>query len=189
MRTYRATWGTITVAAAVLSAGAGIIEVGPSSVIAAGLLVAMMGATLGLAWTETDHRWRLVAQWGLWAGVGGVLLVGLPLVLGPWSLPALVALAGGCPPVVERSLVLYRDRHPVGGPAQHLERVDDRALERRWHQTSQQLQHPSTTPTETLRLVQERARLLDEIERRDPAEFAAALVRAGWRGADSSADL
>jgi hypothetical protein len=57
----------------------------------------------------------------------------------------------------------------------------DRDLARRWCVTTHAVRSRPASMQALLTLVEERALLLDELERRDPKAFGALLVRAGWR--------
>ena len=188
MGIYRASWGTLVVLATLLALYAGGPEVGWDALILACAMTALTGATFALAWAEPRRLRRTVCAAAFWSTLGAVLAVGLPQVFGAWALVPLLGLGATAPPVVRRARDLRRRTWGVW-PTDHPERLADRDLQERWRRTGQELRSPTTRPTAALRLVQERELLLDEIERRDPAGFAATLVRAGWRGADSAADL
>lgn len=188
MGTYRALWGTVVVLTTMLALGVGGPEVGWDGLVFACVMTAMTGASFALALAEPPGQWRIVRVTALWSTVGAILVVGLPQVFGAWVLLVLLVLGGTAPPVVRRARELGRRTWGVW-PTDRPDRLTDRDLEQRWSQTAEDLRSPTTRPVAALRLVQERELLLDEIERRDPAGFAMALVRAGWRGADSSADL
>lgn len=71
---------------------------------------------------------------------------------------------------------LLRDAEPE--PVAVDERqLSERDLVRRWVRTSAQLRHPGTTSEAALDLVEARARIIDELERRDPQGYAAHLPR------------
>jgi hypothetical protein len=143
--------------------------------------MAVTGAVVSFAWVqEPQRRWRAMGDLALWFGVGAVLMLGLPAAFGPWALFVLIAIGAGCPPLLDLMLRELRQRRPVEstGTVHRLEAGD---LERRWVRTSRELRERRGDLDAVLALVQERERLLDEIERRDPAGFDAVLVRAGWR--------
>ncbi len=64
-----------------------------------------------------------------------------------------------------------RRRRPTP-PAAGLRDLSDRDLELRWQVSTVRLRHPGTAPPVRLRLVAERAALLDEMERRWPERIA-----------------
>lgn len=181
MRIHRALWGSVLVVVASASVLGAVGRLGVPSVAGVAAAFAGIGLLFGLAWGVDGRRGWLAARCGPWFAVGGLLLLGLPTVLGAWALLVLPLLAGSAPPLVRHAVRDLAGRRP--------DRRSGRDLERRWHRTSDELARAGTSPGAALRLVQERALLLDELERRDPEEFAARLVRAGWRAADSGADL
>jgi hypothetical protein len=187
MRAYRAIWGTSMVLATVVALFS-YERLGLWNVVGASAMLAGLGAMFGLAWAAVEQRWRLIGRCTLWFAVSGLLLVGLPTVIGGWALLALPALGAGAPPLAQRALGLVNDRRPVRATSSP-HRLTDADLRRRWRRTSEELHRPGTTAAAALRLVQERELLLDEIERRDPAAFETQLVQAGWHSAHPAVDL
>jgi len=70
------------------------------------------------------------------------------------------------------------DARPSRGPSGSPDAMSSRDLRRRWDLTTAEVLHPTTTPSRRLVLVEERRRLLDELQLRDPAHFDAWLVTA-----------
>jgi hypothetical protein len=181
MRAYRSVWRGIVATLAVLALVVGGASIGWIAVIGTAAGMAVTGAVVSFAWVEDPkRRWRSMGDLALWFGVGAVLMLGLPTAFGPWALFVLLAIGAGCPPLLDLMIRELRQRRPVdSGGTVH--RLDGGDLERRWVRTSRELRERRGDVDATLALVQERERLLDEIERRDPAGFDAVLVRAGWR--------
>jgi hypothetical protein len=109
----------------------------------------------GLAMVAAD---ALVATWG---GIG--MLVGLALV---GTSPVVLRLA--------RRLRLQSSRRTSGPP----ESLSTRELLHRWEWTTAEVLRPRTPVARRLVLVEERRRLLDELQDRDPEHFDAWLVSA-----------
>lgn len=106
-------------------------------------------------------------------GVCGMLLVGLPTMLGMWSIPVMVSLGVASPSIMGRVVGAMRPPRPADLTSR-LHRASRRDLERRWMRTSD-LVAGRRLPAERLcRIADERAALLDELEHRDPEAFA------GW---------
>ncbi|GAA1148350.1 hypothetical protein GCM10009606_28820 [Nocardioides aquiterrae] len=174
-------WRGVVVALAALALVVGGISIGWIAVLGTAAGMAVTGAVVSFAWVqEPRRRWRAMSDLALWFGIGAVLMLGLPVAFGPWALFLLIAIGVTCPPLLDLAVRELRQRRPVAstGTVHRLEAGD---LERRWVRTSRELRDRRGDVQAVLALVQERERLLDEIERRDPAAFDAVLVRAGWR--------
>ena len=165
----------------------GAASLGWAAMAAVVAAMCVMGATAGLAWVEDQQSWRRIATVAAWFGIGAVLVLGLPPILGPWSLSALAGVPALCPPLVGWMLVHARRSRPVCTERQ-ARSLSGRDLDRRWLQSSEELRRAAGDTRVALTLVEERAMLLDEIERRDPVGFEALLVRAGWRDPDDRTD-
>ncbi|WP_395659612.1 hypothetical protein [Nocardioides sp.] len=202
MRAYRICW---TVAVALLAAAAAFGAAtdatpgaGWRALAVTAACSAVLGGMVGVVWAEEAGR-RMVLRCSAWAVVGGLLVVGLPALLGAWSLVVLTVVVLTAPPLVAavRDLLHARGERwepsepagrsgPLGSSDPEAEAttsptavslMTDRELERRWHLTSARLRHPGTPPEAAMVLVAERVHLLDEIERRNPEHFAAILDR------------
>ena len=185
MRTYRRLWCLVTTLAAVVSLVAAGLDLGWPPILGSTAALTALGALMGFSLVDdTSQRWRSTRLCGFWSGVFGALLLGSPSVIGAWSLLLIGALGLVCPPALTWVARQYRTWRPVP-PASHPEALSDRELARRWRCTTDELRRRTVTTDATLALVQERSRLLDEMERRDPGEFEAGLVRAGWRSTGS----
>ena len=181
MKAYRTVWQATVMVLTIVALTAGAADLGWPSMLAAVGAITVLGAASGLAWVEdTDHRWRLVGRLALWFGVGAVLFLGLPAVMGVWTLLVVAGLGGLCPQLLGWVAGQRRPSRPAR-TSEQTRQLSSRDLERRWLRTTQELRLRKPEPADVLALVQERERLLDEIERRDPAGFDALLVRAGWR--------
>ncbi len=79
-----------------------------------------------------------------------------------------------------RSLRALRQggRTRASDPREDLSELD---LVRMWRRTSDELRAEASSSEEVLRLVRERALLLDELEERDPGLVRSLLVRGGWQ--------
>ena len=188
MRTYFWVWGaiaSITSAVAFIASG---FDVGWPALAATAIAVSMLGSLMGLIWSGGGpSRWRNAILYGLQFGLSGVLLVGLPALIGSWSFLVVLLFWSTSPPLAAFVVRRIRQRLPSdsGDRARHM---SDRDLVRRWRRTAAELRHPSTSPAMAVKLVQERALLLDEVERRDTDSFADSLVRAGWHSSNSVVD-
>lgn len=180
MRAYRSIWCTTVLLLAAVAGLAGVRVVGAAATLGTSLAFAGLGALFGFSWIEEPaRRPRAMTECALWFGVSGLLVIGLPPVVGSWSLPVLILVGVSCPVLVQLALATYRRAHPVvvaDDPA----RLTDRDLARRWRSSTTEIGGCSD-PDTVARLVEERSGLLDELERRDPERFADWLVRSGWR--------
>lgn len=181
MRTYGGVWRTMASILALGALVAGGLDLGWPAMIGSVAVLSVLGGLLGLAWADRPgDRWRAMLRNAAWFGGAGVLLVGLPSLVGAWSFLVVALGAVTAPPLVGLVVRRVRDRLPVNAP-DRAERLSEQDLVRRWQRTTAQLRHPATSPATALKLVQEREILLDDLERRDPDAFAHLLVRAGWR--------
>ncbi|GAW50899.1 MULTISPECIES: hypothetical protein [unclassified Nocardioides] len=178
MRTYRAAWTWTLALLVTVSAVAGWVGVGAAPLLGAVVTLTCLGVVFGLTWTEPmEHRLRLSLTCGGWFAVVAVLIVGLPALLDVWALLVLVAVGAGTPVLVEAALSTVPSRRPVR-PVDRAECLSDRDLARRWRTSQDEIRRRGCPPATVLRLVQERAQLLDEIQRRDPGGFDAWARRA-----------
>ena len=187
MRAYRSVWRVTVACLATVALVVGGSSIGWVAVLGTAAGMAVTGAVVSFAWVQDPaRRWRSMTDLATWFGVGAVLMLGLPVLLGPWALFVLLAIGALCPPLVAIMAQELRQRRPADPPEtpETIQRLDVLDLERRWVRTSRDLREMRERrddPGAVLALIQERERLLDEIERRDPAGFDAVLVRAGWR--------
>lgn len=178
MTTYRRAWSLVAPIALALGVLAGSRRADWGPTIAAIGIVGPMGALLRYSLVPGVRLWsRPVLRWGL-NGIWATLLVcTLSAVVGPWALTIVPLWLCSSPEVVSAVLRGYRRKRPL--PAD-LRSWDVEELGRRWRTSADDLTSPRTDVGRRLVLVQERSRLLDEIERRDPRRFEAELARAGW---------
>ena len=97
MRAYTIGW---TLAVALLSAGAGAAVLAASgwqTLAVTGACAVVLGVMVGVVWAEEAGR-RMVVRCAAWSLVAALLVVGLPVLLGLWSLAALTALVATAPP-------------------------------------------------------------------------------------------
>lgn len=176
MKTYRVAWAWTVALLGSVSAVAGGLDIGWAALAGATLTLAFLGVAFGLTWTDPlQHRLRLSLRCAGWFAVAGVLFVGLPSLLGAWALLVLLALLAGAPIAVAPTAGFLRRRR---WSAEHLEGMPDRELTRRWRASQEAIRRAGRPSSLTLRLVQERALLLDEMERRDPVGFETWCRRA-----------
>ncbi|GAB6987758.1 hypothetical protein [Nocardioides pyridinolyticus] len=181
MRTYRILWQTAVMSAALAAFAAGVTGLGWSVMLVVPASLAVLGACGGFTWVEGSGRRRAaMVRAASWTGFGTVLWLGLPLLMGAWMLLVVVFLAASAPPLVGWLAARWRWCHPARTSRQ-LARLPVCNLEHRWRRTGRELASRHADPVAVLVLVQERAQLLDEIEKRDPVGFHNSLVRAGWR--------
>lgn len=180
MTTYRHAWQVLVVLVGAVSVFAAGTVTGWVTTIVTTSAFALLGAMFGFSWVEDPRRRRrAVTRGAVWFAIGTVLVLGLPVVLGAWSILVLLLLAVGSPDLLGLAARALRSVSP-GPAAEPPQRLSDRDLERRWKRTTDQVQGRSLSPAARLRLVEERSMLLDELERRDPRQFERWLVRAGW---------
>jgi hypothetical protein len=181
MRSYRRTWRAVVTLLVTTCLVAGVLGIGWWAMFGSVAAMACLGVAVGIGWTmEPCGRLRpLVLGAGIGAGLG-VLVVGLSTLVGPWTLLVLLLVGLSWPAAVEKTLSLLADRRgPERGADDAPGPGDD--LEDHWWWTSRQLRDPGLSSAARLRLVQERALLLDQLEHRDPEHFALWLDRVGRR--------
>jgi len=163
--------------AASLVLGARVMGWAPVLLLAA--LMAVLGACFGVAWNaEPAAMRRMACGTASWAAFGVVVVLGLPPTLGPAGLLVLVLLALTWPGTVV--LVRRVMRRRSGRRMSDVDLISDRELARRWEVTAQMLVDPRRTAAERVAIVEDRGRLLDELERRDRYGFEMWLTREGW---------
>jgi len=171
MRTYRAWWTAMTVTVTGFAVVVGWTVESPWLLLAEVAMLGTMGAAFGITWEDDPARRRGAAvTWAIRAVLLALLLTGLPPVMGAWSLLVVVGLVLLAPELV---LVLARQvrKRREAAPVEHPTLGED-DLARRWRSTTIAVQSTWRTPAEVLIVVQERQRLLDEIDRRDPEGFS-----------------
>jgi hypothetical protein len=181
MRAYRTAWHVTLVVLTALALVAGADEFGWAAILGAAVGLSVMGAVFGYSLVEDrSRRARATVLFAMWFGVGTVLVLGLPVVLGDWSLLVMAAAGALCPPAVGLAVGWVRRRSGDALDQTMLSATATTSLQSRWSRTSQELREHHADAAEVLALVDERSRLLDELEASDPAGFQALLARSGW---------
>lgn len=178
METYRFVWGVVATGvlgpAVVLAVGTG-----------AGVEMVVLGAGLAVfvgmfAWVVAEgqpERWQWVRRSVLWAAIGATGAAALSTAWGTTGAVLTVLLVSTAPAVLVPARALYvasTSRRSTGPP----ESLSQRDLRRRWDATTGEVRHSATTVSRRAALVEERRRVLDELERRDPVHFDAWVVSA-----------
>ena len=173
---YRTLWAVLATLVVAVAAMAGWVSIGWGPVLATTVCVAVLGGAFGVAWVEEPEARRPAAIRGAGYGAGGALIVsGLPAVIGGWAILVLVLLAASAPAVVD-ALLNELGKRREAQEADDLGRLSDRDLSRLWRTTYDAVSCSSSSAQQRLRVAQQRARLLDELERRDPRRFHAWLA-------------
>ena len=178
MEIYRFVW---VVSAATVSVSAIVYDVatgGLVRLVVLGLGLALFGGLLTFAFVEDrPDRWVWMRRGMLWSGLAAVAA---GACVGTWhaiGLAVVAALAGTSPTVLglaRRALLLGSSRRTTGPP----ESLSMRDLLRRWEWTTAEVVRASTPVSRRIVLVEERRKLLDELQGRDPSRFDAWLVTA-----------
>ena len=181
MRAYRAGWTLAVVTVGGLAAAVEWLVLTTWLLLLEAATVATVGAAFGATWEEDpDRRWATGWRWARRGLVLSVLLTGLPPVMGAWALLVIVSVSVTHPALVQ-ALVRRLNRRRRTCVGDRLEELSDEQLSRQWRASTLAVRSSWRTPGEVLELVQERVRLLDELERRDPEGFSQWL--AGGRQA------
>ncbi|HEY0951446.1 hypothetical protein [Nocardioides sp.] len=176
MRRYRVAWNGAVVLLAGVGMLAGSIAIGWGPLVGITVCLAVLGAAFGIAWVEPDGDRRVATIVGARYGAAGALVVaGLPAVIGGWTALVLIGTTLAAPPILE---LLVRTLHgkQCTGAVDDPTRLSERDLADRWRSSYDEVHRADATATELLEVVAERARLLDELERRDPRRFRAWLA-------------
>lgn len=178
MRTYRFTWTLVT---AVAVGSASVFDVASGGLLRMTLLgvgVGLFAAALAFAIVEErPDRWTLVRRSLLWWGVGAAAADALVTTWGNTGTMVGLVLLAVSPPAISlcrTGFVLWSSRRTSGPP----DALSTRDLHRRWDSTTAEVVRPTTSVSRRLALVEERRRLLDELELRDPSHFVDWLVTA-----------
>jgi len=183
MRGYQACWLTCVVTLTILATAVAWVVESPWLLLTELLVIGTLGLAFGVGWEDDAARkWPSGRAWGSRGVVTAVLLTGLPPVLGQWSL-LVIGGVGLTHPALVQALVRrwspWRGREATG----ELAELSEDQLAHRWRYSSVAVRSTWLSPSELLALVEDRQRLLDEIERRDPDNFAAWLSDPGGRQA------
>lgn len=178
MRTYRFVWTLVT---AVAVGSASVFDVASGGLLRMALLgvgVGLFAAALAFAIVEErPDRWTWVRRSLLWWGLGAVAADALVTTWGNIGTVVGLVLLAVSPPVITlcRTAFLSWSSRRTSGPPDALSTRD---LHRRWESTTAEILRPTTSVSRRLALVEERRRLLDELELRDPTHFVDWLVTA-----------
>lgn len=178
MRTYRFVWTLVT---AVAVGSACVFDVASGGLLRMTLLgvgVGLFAAALAFAIVEErPDRWTWVWRSLLWWGLGAVAADALVTTWGNIGTVVGLSLLAVSPPAItlcRNSFVSWTSRRTSGPP----DSLSTRDLHRRWESTTAEMLRPTTSVSRRLALVEERRRLLDELELRDPTHFVDWLVTA-----------
>jgi hypothetical protein len=175
-RRYRVFWNAVVVVLVGVGVVAGAAEIGWAPLAGITVCLAVLGAAFGVAWVEPDGDRRVACSVGARYGAAGAAVVaGLPAIIGGWTAVVLVAMTVTAPPIVQLMLRGLRGgcaTRAVDDPT----RLSERELIERWRSSYDEVHQAEATTDEVLRVVAERARLLDELERRDPRGFRSWLA-------------
>lgn len=178
MRSYRVVW---TGAAALVVGSASVLDIAGGGLLRMTLLgvgTGFFGAALAYAIVEErPDRWTWVRRALLWCALGAVATDALAVAWGNAGVAVGIGLLAVSPPVVSLAragFVHWSSRRTSGPP----EALTLRDLHRRWEWTTAEVLRPTTSVARRLTLVEERRRLLDELQLRDPVGFDAWLQTA-----------
>lgn len=178
MRSYRVVWAG---AAALVVGSASVLDIAGGGLLRMTLLgvgTGFFGAALAYAIVEErPDRWTWVRRALLWCALGAVATDALAVAWGNAGVAVGIGLLAVSPPVVSLAragFVRWSSRRTSGPP----EALTLRDLHRRWEWTTAEVLRPTTSVARRLTLVEERRRLLDELQLRDPADFDAWLQTA-----------
>jgi hypothetical protein len=178
MRFYRVLWGASAVIAAACAA-VSVISAGTwPGVLGVSLMLASCGGLLAHTFCEgRPDRWRWTARATVWTFAAAAVSGGLALAWPRAGGIAAVVLVAACPFLVGRyrALLLGWTVRRSDGP---LDALATRDLLRRWEWTTSQVVRSSAPLERRMALVEQRRRLLDELERRDPDHFDEWVVSA-----------
>lgn len=171
MRTYQWAWAVLVLVVSTTAAMGEVLTGGLARMLAISVAAASLGGIVALVVTEErPDTWTLTRRTVLWSGLGALVADGL-IVSWHWAgLAVGVLLVIASPPVLRTGLERgwTGSTHRTGGPPELLATRD---LRRRWDWTTAELQRSTTPVARRMVLVEERAALLDELQRRAPAGF------------------
>jgi hypothetical protein len=178
VRSYRVVW---TGAAALIVGAASVLDITAGGLLRMTLLgagIGLFGAALAYAIVEERRdRWTWVRRSVLWCAVGAVATDALAVAWGNTGVAVGIGLLVTSPAAVSLAragFVGWSSRRASGPP----EALTLRDLQRRWEWTTAEVLRPTTPVSRRLVLVEERRRLLDEMQLRDPVRFDAWLLTA-----------
>jgi hypothetical protein len=176
MRCYRACWNGVVVLLAGVGIAAGAVAIGWAPLAGITGCLEVLGAAFGVAWVEPDGD-RRVAAWigSRYGAAGSAILAGFPAMIGGWTAVVLIGTTLTAPPILEQLLRGLRGT-PATGAVDDPTRLSERDLAERWRSSYDEVHRADASTDDLLRVVAERGRLLDELERRDPRRFHAWLA-------------
>lgn len=155
----------------------GIVVLGWLPAIGSYVCMALLGGCFGWAWAFDGRRVRTYLTGGAAGGLGlAASFVVLPALIGAWTVPVVVALALTSPWSTSWATRLLHRGTPT---AEDLAALSRRDLAHLWSSTYDDLHRSGRSVPKTLLLVQQRARILDELDRRDPVDFHLWLDQVG----------
>jgi hypothetical protein len=178
VETYRVAWGVTAAAVTSVAVLYDVATGGLLRLVVMALLVAAFGTLLGLLVAEgrADRWWwaRRTAAWTATAAVATDAVVATGGALGLLVAAVLVVASPAAIGLASRSVLAWSSR----GPSGPVTVAAERDLMRRWDRTTAEVRLDSTSADRRMLLAEERRRLLDEMQRRDPAYFDDWIVTA-----------
>lgn len=176
MRRYRTCWNGVLVLLVGVGIAAGSVAIGWAPLAGITGCLAVLGAAFGVAWVEPDGNRRVAAWVGArYGAAGAVILGGFPAIVSGWTALVLIVTTLTAPPVLEQLLRTLRGTRATGA-VDDPTRLSERDLAERWRASYDEVHRADASTDDLLRVVAERGRLLDELERRDPRRFRAWLA-------------
>jgi hypothetical protein len=178
MSSYRVVWLSVT---AFVVGAASVYDVAAGGLVrmaSVGVGFGLFGAFVAYALSEEQvDRRAWVRRSALWCGLSATAADALATTWGRTGTLVGVALLATTPAAISFAsthFISWSSRGTSGPP----EAMSVRDLHRRWDCTTVEVLRPTTTVPRRLVLVEERRRLLDELQLRDPAGFDAWLGTA-----------
>lgn len=176
MRRYRFGWNAVVVLLGVVGMLAGSIVIGWAPLVGITACLAVLGAAFGVAWVEPDgDRWAASTVGARYGAAGALMVAGLPAMIDGWTALVLIAVVLTAPPALELVARTLHGKY-CDGVVDDPTRLSERDLADRWRASYDEVHRADAPTAELLEVVAERARLLDELERRDPRRFRAWLA-------------
>lgn len=184
MRIYRCLWFTATAVIVSSVAMFDVVAFGWLRLAVVGLVMALFGWLLGFVLAEgRADRWLWTRRVMVWSAFGAVAADGLVMTLGRAGAVIGLVILVTSPAALRliRGTVLRWSSRRTSGPPEMLATRD---LLRRWEWTTAEVARADTSMSRRLALVEERRRLLDEIQDRDPSHFDLWVASTVPDGAD-----